>query len=218
MHPPSNFTNYSAYLFDMDGTLVDSERLKGKALTETCELFGGSADINIYKTVMGEKWEIVTSHFFHIAKISPNFEVFNAKFKVIYQNLLRKELKANPNAIKLLKYLKIKGKKLGLVSSASEWMVNHALEQLNLSHFFDIVICKELVNKHKPNPEPYLLALRKLGLPSSKVLIFEDSNVGLLAAQKANCNAIAFRHKFNTNNDLSLSLKIISDYNEIFIQ
>jgi len=202
----------------MDGTLVDSERLKGKALSETCKLFGGVADINIYKTVMGEKWEIVTSHFFRIAKISLDFEDFNTNFKVIYQDLLRKELKTNPNAIELLKHLKTKGKKLGLVSSASEWMVNHVLKQLKLSHFFDIVICKEQVSKHKPDPEPYLLALKELGLPSSEVLIFEDSNAGLIAAQKANCDAVAFRHEFNTNNDLSLSIKIISDYNEIFIQ
>ena len=54
---------YKAYLFDMDGTLVDSERLKGMALSETCIFFGGHAGVNVYKAVMGESWEKVRNHF-----------------------------------------------------------------------------------------------------------------------------------------------------------
>lgn len=202
----------------MDGTLVDSEKLKGKALSKTCGLYGGKADINIYKAVMGEKWEIVTNHFFKLAEIEPDFDEFNSKFKWIYQDLLGKELKLSPGVLNFLLKLQTEDKKLALVSSASEWMVNHVLEQLELTHFFDFVISKEQVSKHKPEPEPYLLALRKLALPSSEVLIFEDSNAGLIAAEKANCDAVAFRHEFNSNNDLSLSLRIISDFNEFLLQ
>ena len=98
--------NYTAYLFDLDGTLVDSEKLKGKALAETCSLFGGSVDVNVYKTVMGERWFNVTSHFFTMAKIDPEIEEFNAEFKKIYQELLLKELTPNPNVVELLFKLK----------------------------------------------------------------------------------------------------------------
>jgi beta-phosphoglucomutase-like phosphatase (HAD superfamily) len=59
------------------------------------------------------------------------------------------------------------------------------------------------------------LALERLGIPSSEVLIFEDSNAGLLAAKNANCDAVAFKHQFNVNNNLSLSIKVISDFNEV---
>ena len=50
-----SINSYSAYLFDMDGTLVDSEKLKGEALVTTCHLFGGVANIDTYKEVMGER-------------------------------------------------------------------------------------------------------------------------------------------------------------------
>jgi HAD superfamily hydrolase (TIGR01509 family) len=91
------------------------------------------------------------------------------------------------------------------------------LSQLELSGFFDIVITKENVTKHKPDPEAYVLALEKLSLPSSEVLIFEDSNAGLVAARNANCDVVAFKHEFNANHDLSLAIQTISDFNEFLI-
>ena len=206
---------YTAYLFDLDGTLVDSEKLKGKALAETCNLFGGTVDVKVYKTVMGERWLNVTSHFFTMAKIEPNFEAFNAEFKKIYQEILLNELTPNPNVVELLFKLKALRKKMGVVSSGADWMVDQVLSQLKLFDFFDIVISKEQVTKLKPDPEAYLLALEKLSLPSSEVLIFEDSNAGLIAARNANCDSVAFKHEFNANHDLSLSIQIISDFNEI---
>lgn len=207
--------DYSAYLFDLDGTLVDSEKLKGKALAETCSLFGAMVDIAVYKEVMGESWIHVTNHFFKIAQIEPDIDIFNAEFKEIYQELLRKKLTPNLNVVELLAKLTAKGKRIGVVSSASNWMVDQVLSQLKLGEFFEIVITNEHVTKHKPDPEAYLLALEKLFLPGSEVLVFEDSSSGLVAANRANCDTVAFQHEFNINHDLSLAGQIIYDFNEI---
>ncbi|RLD66206.1 MAG: HAD family phosphatase [Bacteroidetes bacterium] len=206
--------NYSAYLFDMDGTLVNSEGLKGKALVETCSLYGSQVDVAIYKVVMGETWSKVTNHFFNTAGIKPNIDEFTIKFRKIYQELLREKLSPNPNAKELLSKFKERCKKIGLVSSASAWMVNQVLVQLKISDFFDVVVTYEDITNHKPSPEAYLVALEKLAISNSEVLIFEDSNAGLIAAQKAMCDVVAFRHEFNTNNDFSSAIKIISDFNE----
>jgi len=54
---------YLAYLFDMDGTIVNSEKFKGMALSETCKLFGGQAAYENYRDVMGENWSIVINYF-----------------------------------------------------------------------------------------------------------------------------------------------------------
>ncbi len=209
--------NYSACLFDLDGTLVDSEKLKGRALVETCILFGGKVHVSAYKTVMGESWEYVADHFFKTAKITPDIEEFNKEFKKIYQELLFKELTPNPNIIQFLMKLKEAGKRMGVVSSATGWMVDQILSQLALSDFFELIITKEHVTNHKPDPEAFLLALERLALPSSEVLIFEDSEPGLIAARKANCDVVAFQHEFNKNHDLSLAIQTISDFNEILI-
>ncbi len=52
--------DYSAYLFDMDGTLVDSEKLKGMALVKTCSLFGGTAELDDYKAVERNRLSALT--------------------------------------------------------------------------------------------------------------------------------------------------------------
>lgn len=209
--------NYSAYLFDMDGTLVDSESLKGRSLAETCRLFGGEVDVDVYKDVMGEKWEIVTEHFFQKAGIDPDRDEFNSRFRKIYQDYLWRELEPNRNAVSLLNRLKKAGKKTGLVSSASGWMVEHVLEQLEMKDHFDVVVYKEHVTRHKPEPDSYLLAVRELNVQPEDVLIFEDSKVGLEAARRAGCDTVAFRHEFNVNNDLSMALMVIDDFDDITV-
>ena len=208
--------DYKAYLFDLDGTLVDSEKIKGKALVNTCKLFGAEVDVNTYKSVMGKSWIIVTDYFFTMAKIHPDIEEFNLKFRKIYQDLLFLELKPNPNIERYLQKLLEKKKRLGLVSSASSWMIDQVLIQLKLVDIFEVIITKEDVADHKPNPEAYLSALEKLGLSGSDALVFEDSEAGLIAANKANCDIVAFRHEFNKNHDLSLANQSISDYGELF--
>ncbi len=210
--------NYSAYLFDMDGTLVNSEKYKGRALSEACLMFGGKVDVNVYKMVMGESWHIVTSHFFNSANIEPNQDEFNSEFNKIYKKLLIENLALNPNVKELILKLADRNKKMGVVSSAAAWSVNQILNQLELSEYFDVVINGQQVAKHKPDPESYLMALEKLSFPGSEVLIFEDSNAGLKAARSANCDVIAFQHEFNSMNDLSLAIQVISDFNEIIVQ
>ena len=206
---------YSAYLFDMDGTLVNSEKFKGMALSKTCMKFGGQADINTYKAVMGESWTIVTNHFFKAAQIAPGLNEFNSEFQKIYQKLLSDNLSLNPGAKDLLIKLKARNKRTAIVSSGATWMVNQILSQLELSNFFNLVITREHVKKHKPDPEAFILALKHFSLSNSGVLIFEDSNAGLMAANRAGCDAIAFQHQFNINNDLSLAVQTISDFNEV---
>ena len=134
--------SYKAYLFDLDGTLVDSEKLKGKALVKTCGLFGGTTEVDLYKDIMGESWEHVINHFFKKTQIAPNIDQFNFEFKKIYEEILFPELTTNPGVVELLSYLKNKGKKIGVVSSAFGWMVEQILSQLKLNRFFDIIIAK----------------------------------------------------------------------------
>jgi len=207
---------YKAYLFDMDGTLVNSEKLKGLALSKTCTLFRGQASVDVYKAVMGESWEKVRSHFLEVAQINPDAEDFDEEFRNIYMGLLGR-VEANPNVVQLLTDLKKQGKKLGLVSSASSWMMDQVLERIQLTGFFDVVISKEHVNNHKPAPDAYMAALEKLSLPSSEVLIFEDSYAGLVSAHKAKCDVVAFKHEFNYNHDFRLAVQTIADYKEFAV-
>ena len=209
--------DYEVYLFDMDGTLVNSEPLKGKALALACADYGAQVDHNIYKDVMGESWQVVTGHFFTHAGISPDLGEFNRYFRAHYELMLNDELELNAGAKAYIEHLKKAGKKCGVVSSAATWMVENILTSLQLETAFDLVITQEHVTKHKPDPEAYNLALANLDVSPEHTIVFEDSTAGISAGKSSGCDVIAVRHEFNGKNDLSGALRSISVYDEMFV-
>ncbi|TMX31104.1 beta-phosphoglucomutase [Vibrio rotiferianus] len=210
--------DYQVYLFDMDGTLVNSEPLKGKALALACADYGSEVDFNIYKDVMGESWSVVTGHFFEAASINPMLEEFNSHFRTHYERLLSDNLELNTGAKEYIEQLNKTGKTCGVVSSAATWMVDNILETLNLTEAFEIVITQEHVTKHKPDPEAYNLALSQLNTSPESTLIFEDSTAGILAGKSSGCEVIAIKHEFNSKNDMSAASKVIEAYDEMLVQ
>ncbi len=207
--------NYDAYLFDMDGTLVNSEPLKGKALALACLDFDGHIDDTVYQDVMGKSWHIVTEYIFHHAAINPTLTEFNFHFQKHYQGLLDEQIDVNLGVREYLTYLNQKKYKCALVTSSKYWAVELILNKLRLRHFFDVIVTQEDVRNHKPDPEAYLLALSKIGVSTKNALIFEDSYSGVLAATRSGCDVVGFQHNFNHQNDLSSSQRLISDFSEL---
>ncbi|UYI50074.1 HAD family phosphatase [Vibrio natriegens] len=206
---------YHAYLFDMDGTLVNSEPLKGKALALACLDFGVNIDAAIYKEVMGKSWHIVTEYFFRRANIHPPIAEFDLHFKKHYQKLLDERLEANLGVREYLTYLRQKGYKCALVTSSKYWAVELILDALQLQDFFDVIVTQENVQHHKPDPEAYLVALSKLDVSAADALVFEDSHSGVLAATASSCDVVGFQHDFNRHNDLSAVSKLINNFSEM---
>ncbi|ERM60945.1 HAD family hydrolase [Vibrio cyclitrophicus] len=203
---------HDAFIFDMDGTLVNSEPLKGMALARACEDYGSIVDYRIYQNVMGMKWERVVQYFFENCGIAPNLEEFNAKFKEHYRLIILKDLTLNEGVEKLLKQIQYSGKQCAVVTSAQSWMTDQILKAFDLAHLFDLVITKEHVAMHKPDPESYLLALSRLDVSANKTVIFEDSTPGLQAGLASGCEVIAIRHAFNQNNDFLGASRIIDNF------
>ncbi|MCL9782005.1 HAD family phosphatase [Vibrio sp. S4M6] len=206
--------SYDAYLFDMDGTLVNSEPLKGKALALACETFGARIDYKIYKDVMGLDWMQVTSHFFKNANISPNIDEFNQEFRKHYQQLLSSELTLNSGAIELLRELQSNGNPCALVSSAARWMIDSITSQLGIEKLFDTIVSKEDVIEHKPAPEAYHLVIKKLGTTPGQSLIFEDSCAGVQAGIASGNDVIAVTHSFNKNHDFTGVIQTITNFRD----
>ncbi|QUJ69798.1 HAD family phosphatase (plasmid) [Photobacterium sp. GJ3] len=206
---------YQAYLFDLDGTLVNSEPLKAQALSMACKDYGVTVDQNIYKAVMGENWETVTGYFFQHAGISPSLSEFNLHFRTYYEALLSDQVSLNSGALRYIESLRAAGKPCAIVSSAASWMVEQILEDLAINHLFDVVITQEDVSKHKPDPQAYTLALHQLALPATAAVVFEDSSAGVLAGIQSGCDVIAFAHDFNGQNDFSQALQVIQNYDDL---
>lgn len=203
---------YQAYLFDMDGTLVNSEPLKGQALALACKEYNADVDYHIYQQVMGEDWATVTQHFFDYADIEPDFTEFNAHFRRHYERLLEEKLSLNIGAREYIEQLNQRGLACAVVSSAANWMVDKILQQLDLTAQFQVIIGREDVTKHKPDPQAYLLALERLGVKAEQAVIFEDSEAGLKAGLAANCDVVAIAHEFNQRHRFERATAHVADF------
>ena len=204
-----------ALLFDLDGTLANSEPLKGRAIALACQALGGQVDAEIYAEVMGADWPTVTGHFFRHAGIQPEMSDFSPLFRGFYQQLLQDEVQLTAGALPLLQTAREQGMHLAVVSSAARWMIDAVLARCGVAEVFDLVISNEDVSEHKPHPAAYLLALEKLGLQSTDVLIFEDSEAGLAAATAAGCRCIAVRHAFNARHDFAAASACVDDFHAV---
>ena len=205
-----------AYLFDLDGTLADSEVLKARALAQACASYGIEADHLIYAEVMGKDWKAVTGHFFKAYGFDPVFDEFNNRFRGFYLDIIEAEISETQGAMQFVLESRKAGIRVGVVSSAAAWMVEKVLSKLDLSSAFDLIITQEDVRSHKPDPEAYLLALSRLRTDAKDALVFEDSFAGLKAATSAGCRCIAVRHAFNTSHDFSGAFREIRGFGEVF--
>lgn len=203
------------FMLDLDGTLVDSEPLKGMALADTCSLYSHPVDSNIYAEVMGRDWDTVLSHFFEQAGINPDRDEFTGKFRHRYLELLDTRLSLTKGAERFFALANNLKARLAIVSSAAPWMVDRVLALTGVRDTFEIVISQADVKRHKPDPEAYELALNRLNANSVDSIVIEDSTPGLIAAHRAGCASIAMRHNFNKRHDFSLAKLVVSDFNEL---
>jgi HAD superfamily hydrolase (TIGR01509 family) len=175
--------SFSAYLFDCDGTIVDSMPLHyvawKKALGEwNCEFaeelfyaWGGRPTSEIISTLNQQQG------------LSMPIESVAHRKEEFYFAMLP-ELKAVPE---VLEHIEAQHGRIpfAVVSGSARDSVTASLETLKLLDRFDTLICAGEYKKSKPDPEAFLLAATKLGVPPKNCLVFEDTEMGIQAATAA---------------------------------
>lgn len=174
---------YHAIIFDMDGTITSTEDLHYEA---TCTIAGKNLSSD---DLYGLSDRDLYDHFIKSPHLS--YEDFiKKKNEYIKSSLLKQSLK------NIMKYdfhslfTKLHKKKLALVTASEDEVARSVLSFCKIDHFFDYIITTKDVNNSKPHPEPYLLALSKLGITSDKAIVFEDSDTGISAANQADIKVI----------------------------
>ncbi|KAB1107575.1 MULTISPECIES: HAD family hydrolase [Micromonospora] len=178
-------------LFDMDGTLVDSEKLWDVALQELAAVYGGvlSEDARraIVGTGMADAMRIV-----HDDLGQPERDVQESADWISARilDLFRTGLRWRPGALALLRAVRDAGIPTALVTSSGRSLVEVALDTLGRDSF-DAVVCGDEVDSAKPHPEPYLTAARLLGVPVERCVAIEDSPTGVASALAAGAAVLA---------------------------
>ncbi len=188
----SNGVKNKAFLFDMDGVLVDSESiwaveeydfmadLLGKTIADK---IGSSMGISV-----NEVYEKAIGYGASIGK-----DVYVKKFDERARSIYSRATLVNGTGA-LVEYLVSHGFKLGLVSASRLNGIEQVLQQLPFREKLEVVIS---INdtpglRSKPAPDGYSEALRRLGVPPSRGIVLEDSNRGIESGKAAGCFVIGF--------------------------
>ncbi|MEO3780258.1 HAD family phosphatase [Micromonospora sp. B11E3] len=178
-------------LFDMDGTLVDSEKLWDVALQELAAVYGGSLSDAARRAMVGTSMAD-SMRLLHDDLGQPHRDP-QASADWIHERILglfRTGLRWRPGALALLRAVRAAGIPTALVTSSVRPLVEVALDTLGRDSF-DAVVCGDEVDEAKPHPEPYLTAARLLGVPIARCVAIEDSPAGVASALAAGAAVLA---------------------------
>jgi sugar-phosphatase len=183
---------FRAAIFDMDGTLVDSECYWRVAEQQVF----GSVGIHITDEMSAVTAPMtprqVTEHWYrHQPWPDPSFERMEAAVVERVAEQLREECAALPGAREALALCASLGWRVALASNSPAALCRLVLERLDLATQFSEVVSADDVEVGKPDPAIYLLAARRLGVDPVECLAFEDSPTGARAAIAAGMRVVA---------------------------
>lgn len=188
----------SAVLFDMDGTLVDTEGLWLESEIHVMGVLGSDWDHEDQVVCLGGPLERVTAHMRQRSgTLMDDEEIGILLLDQMEMRLRRSPPEWRPGARELLMECRELGVPTALVSASWARLiaaVAHRLADDLGSDPFDVVVAGDDVRNSKPHPEPYRLAAGRLGLTAAVCLAIEDSPTGVMSARDAGCRVVAVPH------------------------
>ncbi len=203
----------SAILFDLDGTLANTDPVHFQVWQELFVKYGIECDRNFYQEhVSGNTNEQLIANI--LPELSPAETSELALYKEAEYRARAKTLQATPGLERIIKLLDQVKLKRAIVTNAPKENAYHMLEALNLVETFPIVVLAADAPPGKPNPEPYLLGLAKVATEAKDAIAFEDSPTGIQAAVAAGIYtiAIASTHDPETLTSFGANM-VIPDFN-----
>lgn len=209
MRAANEIEGIEAVIFDVDGTLVDSEPLTPLAIEAVLRARGVAPDVLGGRCFAGLAWESVAGQ---LLRAEPRLAgddrpALAQALQRRYQQLLTTRFPAPiPGAADAVRAAS-RTLPTGIASSSNRQSVEHVVGQLGIGSACRAVICAEDCARGKPDPECYLLAARALGCAPGRCLVFEDSGPGLQAARAAGAVVTAIiRGKRGAARDAALAL------------
>ena len=205
-------------MFDLDGTLVQSEKLKALSYAIAAQRIQGLSEpdaraIEAYREIVGASRDVASRHVMDSLDIegdlrplmaehnaSEPWEVLTALRTAIYTEMVAdpQVIRDNqwPHTVGLLRVARETFCQTGLATMSYRREALHVLKSLDLEPLLDVVLTREDVQQPKPDPEIYLLAAQKLDVPPQDCLVLEDSPTGVQAGLAAGMNVVAIATPF----------------------
>jgi len=210
--------SFKAVLFDADGTLYDSTMLHFEAYKKVShELYNFEFTekiffdecIDLYK----KPTQVLREHGVKCAD-----KDFYEKKNPYYHEIAAAKLKPTKNLIPFLNSIKSQNIPCHIVSGATKSSLETSLTILGIQDFFDCkVTYEDSPKRQKPDPYPYKLALKKIGLNPDDCIVFEDTKSGIESAKNAEIVCIGIKNETNSEISLHDADLVVSDFNQLHL-
>jgi HAD superfamily hydrolase (TIGR01509 family) len=183
---------FAAVLFDLDGTLVDSERETAEAMARALARHQGIAITQDDRDfIIGRSWVAIHDR---LATVYPALrwtlaELAEAAADAREEVLAEVGVTVLPGAREVLRL----GERRALVTGSSRREARQMLDLLGLADAFPVIVAAEDVPRSKPHPDGYLHAASALGVDPARCLVIEDSAAGIAAGRAAGCTVVGVR-------------------------
>lgn len=178
-------------IFDMDGVLVDSERVSYKFWTKAFEKYGYDYSMEVHYNLLGRNTSSIRNVLGNIfGEELPLDDIYKYKTEEMLKYLEDIGVPAKTGVFEILEFLKSNGYKIALATSTNRDKAIQRLERAGISVQFDAMICGDEVENSKPNPEIFLKAAKKLNLNPKECMVIEDSPAGVEAGYQGGMKVI----------------------------
>lgn len=191
-------------IFDMDGLMVDTERLYFEAERGIAKKFGKTVeDETLWKMMGRSPLEAVRIYIDDLdLSITPE-ELLEIRDTVMTQKY-QEDLEPMTGLFEIINQFH-GNKKLAISTGSPKKYMDIVLDTLNIRKYFTVLQTSDTIKKGKPDPEIYLKTIEKLALQPAKCIVLEDSRNGALAGKEAGCYTIAVYSEYACNEDFGFT-------------
>ena len=195
---------FKGIIFDMDGVLVDSEKLYMRFWQESCAFFGYDLTPEMALSLRSNSAETAIPKFIDwFGETVDYYKIRELRRRLMADFIDKNGVEIKPGAIEIFNYLKQNGLKIALATASPVKRAIHYLEPYGLFDMLDAVVNGTSVAKSKPAPDIYIAAAEKLGFSPCECIAVEDSPAGIISAKTAGCFTVMVPDLTPADNEIS---------------
>jgi len=181
---------FDAVVFDMDGTILDTETVFKTIVFEVCQELGFEMTDALHLGMVGSSHERTSELLTEAFGVSFPYSLFNEKCVGVMRERMHSQVPVKLGAREILMELRERGVPTAIATSSRRNHVDLHLGNAGLIEMFDTIVTRDDVINPKPDPEPYLTAASRLGIDPAVCLALEDSHSGVRAAHAAGMQTV----------------------------
>ena len=205
MKPESNILRlapFQAVIFDMDGTILDTESVFRTIVFEVCTELGFEMTDAVHMAMVGGSHENTNRLLMESYGVTFPYALFDERCRVIMRERSHAGVPVKPGAREFIGELRERGIPTAVATSSRNPHAQHHLGAAGLLDLFETVVTRDDVVNPKPHPEPYLTAACRLGVDPLHCLALEDSHSGVRAAHAAGMQTVMVPDLVHPNDDI----------------